>query len=97
LWKSAALFMAGVIVTLVGVWASFVKGAVSRDEVSTMISNHPAIVEMKATSRTTSERVGSVEDKVDTIDVNIQKIGVAVGVSTTRAPKKNRTATSTEE
>lgn len=37
-WKSIAMFLAGVVVSMALMWATYVRGAVSRDEMETYVS-----------------------------------------------------------
>lgn len=37
MWKSVALFLAGMVVTLAGVWGTYVRDAVTRKDVETMM------------------------------------------------------------
>lgn len=37
MWKSLALFLAGMVVTLAGVWGTYVRDAVTRKDVETML------------------------------------------------------------
>lgn len=37
-WKNVAMFLAGVVVSMALMWATYVRGAVSRDEMETYVS-----------------------------------------------------------
>ena len=37
-WKNAAMFLAGVVLSLVVMWASYVRGAVSREEMENYVT-----------------------------------------------------------
>lgn len=92
-YKSACLFMAGVLITLIGMWFTYIRNGVSRDELNSQIANHPTIVGLTRDVKNTSDRVGNVEATLDDVNVNIIRIGDAVGVATqhTKKPKVRTT------
>lgn len=54
-WKSVAIFLGGIIIALCGSWASYVKGAVSRDEMERYVNERTTKIE---------ERLKSLDDHV---------------------------------
>ena len=58
LWQSVAMFLGGVVITLGGVWLTFVKNAVSREEMEKYVN----------------DRIGNLEREVHTLNINIMDL-----------------------
>lgn len=76
IWKNVALFLSGVVLALGGVWATHVRDAVSREEVSKMINEQGPYVKDKSMLE---YRLTNIESAIGSQNTQLNRISDAVG------------------
>lgn len=64
IWKNACLFLAGVVITLAGVWFTHVQNAISRSEAADMIATQGPYVTDKS----------GIAAKLDTLQKSVDEL-----------------------
>jgi hypothetical protein len=74
IWKAAALFLAGVVVTLSGAWFSVTRDSVSRTEIPVMMKEYTdQLISVR-------EQNARMEEKMIQLQVDVARISERLGV-----------------
>lgn len=73
LWKNIAMFLAGVVVSLMVMWATYVRNAVTRDEMENYVNQRQGTLEQQVTDL--NKNVVSLKEAVATLNAELAARG----------------------